>query len=192
MLDGSVHHFVGMVSKCLYVDTQEIEGLNNTIKRVGQLAPNMSWELLAARVTIKKRVLDLQSMEERDAFVRHCVANHAAALALLRSDDAAAHRRFAVVAPDLFPAVAADAGAEQQPVRSDIKCTSKIISAIRKAFRDAFDTNLTPDAEVFCSGGCPYPVWATLSRSVRLTPSVSSKLLVPSFALHTLGARVAN
>ena len=42
------------------VDTQEIEGLNNSIKRIGLLAPHMSWELLASRVIIKKRAVDFK------------------------------------------------------------------------------------------------------------------------------------
>ncbi len=38
-------------------DTQEIEGTNNIVKSVGKASPNISWELMSARVMAKKDVV---------------------------------------------------------------------------------------------------------------------------------------
>lgn len=49
-----LYNLIHDVSSVWEVDTQDIEGTNSIVKRLGMLAPNMTWDLLAARITIKK------------------------------------------------------------------------------------------------------------------------------------------
>jgi hypothetical protein len=48
-------------------NTQAIEGANNIVKSVGRVAPHISWDLMASRVTVKKAVEHLLFR----AFVRY-------------------------------------------------------------------------------------------------------------------------
>ena len=57
---GTTGIFLFTLVKCISIsikaDVQEIEGINSMIKRIGERAPNMSLELLWARIAIKKRL----------------------------------------------------------------------------------------------------------------------------------------
>ena len=62
-------------------DTQELEGCNNIIKTIAKLAPNISWRLMASRVTVKKAAAVCRPKEDRTALV------HDAAEVLSESTD---------------------------------------------------------------------------------------------------------
>ena len=55
-------------------DTQEVEGVNNIIKTIAKLAPNISWRLMASRVTVKKAAATCQSRDARTQLVNDAVS----------------------------------------------------------------------------------------------------------------------
>ena len=50
----AVYWLIWRISERWTTNTQEVEGLNNTVKMVGKLAPFISWQLLSSRVVSKK------------------------------------------------------------------------------------------------------------------------------------------
>eukprot|EP00974_Lingulodinium_polyedra_P035136 3374723-Lingulodinium_polyedra.AAC.1 len=58
-----------------HTNTQEVEGVNSIIKKIVQLAPNVSWKVLAARISIKKGCGCMApSRSSEEAFIQNCVA----------------------------------------------------------------------------------------------------------------------
>ena len=54
--------------------TQEIEGVNSTLKYTTTLAPNISFRLLSSRITVKKLVNMYKSREARDELLEDMLA----------------------------------------------------------------------------------------------------------------------
>ena len=77
MLHPRVHALVTAIAAAWRTDTQEVEGVNDVLKHVYRLGPNISWPLLSSRLTIKKfSGLLGSSRERRRAFVRECADFH--------------------------------------------------------------------------------------------------------------------
>ena len=53
-LDPTLFTLLMDVSLVWPLDTQELEGCNSVIKYVVELSPNISWQLLSSRITLKK------------------------------------------------------------------------------------------------------------------------------------------
>jgi hypothetical protein len=80
-LDETVYHFVECMAAGWMADTQEIEGLNNSIKHMVQLAPAISWSLMSSRITCQKHLASLRTKAERDEFLQSCIYHHQRTLA---------------------------------------------------------------------------------------------------------------
>ena len=75
-LDETAYHFVECMAAGWMADTQEIEGLNNSIKHMVHLAPAISWALMSSRITCQKHLASLHTKAARDEFVQNCIHNH--------------------------------------------------------------------------------------------------------------------
>ena len=65
---------------------QDIEGTNGMLKRMATMSPNIGWELLSARVTLKKFLRRHQRPEDRDALIESCNAIHVEAMKSMAKD----------------------------------------------------------------------------------------------------------
>ena len=65
--------------------TQDIEGINNTIKTVTRIASNIKWPLMSARITSKQWMTGLQTTQDQDNFINRCVELHTAATNMFNS-----------------------------------------------------------------------------------------------------------
>eukprot|EP00969_Alexandrium_andersonii_P164479 7269659-Alexandrium_andersonii.AAC.1 len=54
VLDTGVGCFVVILAQVWKLDAREVEGASGVVKRIGQIAPRISWDLMASRLTIKK------------------------------------------------------------------------------------------------------------------------------------------
>ena len=120
------------------LDTQEIEGTNNSIRNAIRLAPNISWDLLSARVTASKWSTQVRSGTAQDrraaerSFLQVCVENHKHTLDFMGSE--LGRQRFDMV--DIAcaePALSAHDPSEWKLPMCDMKCATKFIVAIRSA-----------------------------------------------------------
>ena len=58
-------------------DNQEIEGVASIIKRIMDICPHITWQLLSSRVVIRKFLADVKTKMDRDEFISMCERFHA-------------------------------------------------------------------------------------------------------------------
>jgi len=64
------------------LDTQEVEGVHNVLKRIYKCAPYCGWCLMSARLTLRKFLQGLNK-DEIASFIDDCIVDHADAVAHL-------------------------------------------------------------------------------------------------------------
>ena len=79
-LGKAVHHFIGEMCKSMQSDTQEIEGFNNTIKHIKEIASNISYLLLNSRSINKKTLASNEKYTKRKDCVEQCDGHHKEAI----------------------------------------------------------------------------------------------------------------
>ena len=56
--------------------TQEVEGVNSVLKYTATLSPNISFKLLASRITVKKLIASCKTRAERNQLIHDCTFFH--------------------------------------------------------------------------------------------------------------------
>ena len=105
LLHQGLFNLLKHLGRLWLTDTQAIEGTNNVVKHIGALAPSISWELLSARVLVKKHLAQIPQRRDQETLVQACVGAHESIHQSL-ADDAAlpvAMQRFAVVSANTYP-----------------------------------------------------------------------------------------
>eukprot|EP00969_Alexandrium_andersonii_P251855 11131635-Alexandrium_andersonii.AAC.1 len=96
-ISEALHSFLTEVAYRWPMDTQEIEGCNNTLKYIYRHAPYVSWRALSSKVTLRKWIGDyVDSPAVRDAWASRCVDFHKRASCYMKDECIAASstRRF--------------------------------------------------------------------------------------------------
>ena len=107
----------------------EVEGVNSVLKYAATLSPNISFKLLASRITAKKMILRCKSKLEKEQLLDDCAFFHSAGQELLR-EQRARYRE-----PDVSDYPAAPVLPHAGPVRATKHeaCAAKMITAFKKA-----------------------------------------------------------
>jgi hypothetical protein len=152
ILSFACHAFLkdwAMLATC---DTAEMEGLNNTVKRVGLIAPHMRWDLLAARVTIKKGMANLTSIEDRDAFLGICVESHNKTLAFERASAELEPGRQRFDEPDARHFDCKLPEPPQHVLGASRRCAARIIAKLKAQYKEYWKETMQADTEVLLDG----------------------------------------
>ena len=73
--DPRLHNMIVRLAYAWLWDTQEIEGVNNTIRHCIKIAPYIQWILLSTRVCLRKDIARM-SHSDREAVVDQCIPLH--------------------------------------------------------------------------------------------------------------------
>jgi hypothetical protein len=130
-------------------NSQEVEGGNSIVKHITQLAPNISWELLSSRITIKKSgCTNLKyTKNDRDAFIARALELHTETKAFvnevnksLRFDmvDPSSYER--TLHPELHCVRCCRAGLDGGAAA---KCCAKGVAAARSTFTSKLEPSTT-------------------------------------------------
>ena len=110
--------------------SQDIEGTNGLLKHMAAVAPSIGWELLSARIVLKKYIAKLKTQEDREALIESCVAVHAKSMDACEQES----HRFDLVSSTSYP-VPAGVVQIQAPVndRPRSKCVARAMVMILAA-----------------------------------------------------------
>ena len=133
------------LSQLWHVDTQYIEGMNNTIKNICKLANNIRWPLLSARLVGATYCRPFgRNKDAQSDFLDKCVEHHEASVQFFEKDCAGVGRYDVVTAwaPPVNNADADDAAQAQAPQRPQSrpcpsqKSVAKLLVQLKRAMKE--------------------------------------------------------
>ena len=143
-MDVKLHELIWDLAAQWSMDTQELEGLNNTIRYITKLAPFIKWADMVARTLGRKSLVGYRGdVELQAAQVATCVAHHKQATAFAAQADAV---RYELGAEETWIWEDACLHAPAAPAaRTGAGCASKLLTVLRKLYRAKCGTAIKPD-----------------------------------------------